>query len=109
MLAQNARMTLTRADYETELARLVPEEHRAEFAGSPQGIAGLLNVLLVRKTLAAEAREAGLDREPLGEGAGVDVDTILSQRLLPGWMPKPGQISTAASTASRRRPARTTS
>jgi hypothetical protein len=82
MLAQNARVTLTRADYETELARRVPEDHRAEFAGSPQRIAELLNLLLVRKTLAAEAREAGLDREPLGEGAGVDEDTILSQRLL---------------------------
>ena len=82
MLAQNARVTLTRADYETELARRVPEEHRAEFAASPQRIAELLNMLLVRKTLAAEAREAGLDREPMGEGAGVDEDTILSQRLL---------------------------
>lgn len=82
MLAQNARVTLTRADYETELARRVPADHRAEFAASPQRIAELLNVLLVRKTLAAEAREAGLDREPIGEGAGVDADTILSQRML---------------------------
>ena len=82
MLAQNARVILTRADVETELARRVPEEHRAEFASSPRRIAELLNMLLVRRTLAAEAREAGLDREPLPQGTGADEDAILSQRLL---------------------------
>jgi len=82
MLAQNARVILTRADVETELARRVPEEHRAEFASSPRRIAELLNMLLVRKTLAAEAREADLDREPLPQGTGADEDAILSQRLL---------------------------
>jgi len=80
ILAQNARMTLTRADYETALARLVPEDRRADFASSPKLIDGLLNTLLVRKTLAGEARETGLDREPLPQGA--DEDAVLAERFL---------------------------
>jgi hypothetical protein len=80
ILAQNARMTLTRADYETALVQLVPEDRRPDFTSSPRHINGLLNTLLVRKTLAAEAREAGLDREPLPEGA--DESAVLAQRLL---------------------------
>jgi hypothetical protein len=80
VLAQNARMTLTRAEYETALAQLVPEDRRADFTSSPRHVNGLLNTLLVRKTLAAEAREAGLDREPVPQGA--DEPAVLAQRML---------------------------
>ena len=78
VLVQNARMTLTRADYESALARLVPENLRAEYSSNPQRVSGVLNALLVRKMLAAEAREEGLDRDPMPQGA--DVDAVLVQR-----------------------------
>jgi hypothetical protein len=80
ILVQNARMTLTRAEYEIALERLVPENRRPEFSSSAEHVTSLLNRLILRKTLAAEAREAGLDREPLPEGA--DAETVLAARRL---------------------------
>jgi peptidyl-prolyl cis-trans isomerase C len=80
ILVQNSRMTLTRAEYEIALERLVPAERRPEFSSSAEHVTSLLNRLILRKTLAAEAREAGLDREPLPEGA--DAETVLAARRL---------------------------
>jgi parvulin-like peptidyl-prolyl isomerase len=79
VLAQNARMTLTRADYDAAVARLVPEQYRPDFASRTKLIDSLLNALLVRYTLAAEARELGLDREPLPPDA--DANTVLAERM----------------------------
>jgi hypothetical protein len=58
VLVKSQWMQLTRADYENALARM-PEKLRWEFATNPKRIAGLLNGLLVTKTLAAQARAHG--------------------------------------------------
>ena len=81
-LVENAHVRLTRADFDEELARRVPARYRAEFAGNPERLTSMLNYLLIRKTLAAEARDAGLDREPIPQGAGSDPDSVLAQRLV---------------------------
>jgi parvulin-like peptidyl-prolyl isomerase len=64
VLAENAMVKLTRADYEAELARL-PAASRAGFASDPKRVTTLLNNMLVGKTMAAEGRKGGLDRDPL--------------------------------------------
>jgi peptidyl-prolyl cis-trans isomerase C len=63
VLAENQWVKLTRADYELELMR-VPEENRYEFAANPKRVTTLLNQVLVNMTLAKQARDAGLDRDP---------------------------------------------
>jgi peptidyl-prolyl cis-trans isomerase C len=63
VLAENDSIKITRADYELELLR-VPAEMRFEFAASPKRLTTLLNQLLVDKTLAQQARDSGLDRDP---------------------------------------------
>ena len=63
VLLENKYIKLTRADYELELLR-VPEEMRAEFAANPKRLTTLLNQVLVNKTLAQQARDEGLDRDP---------------------------------------------
>jgi len=64
VLAENATVKLTRADYEAELQRL-PADYRSAFASDPKRVTDLLNNMVLGKTLAAEARKAGLDRDPL--------------------------------------------
>lgn len=51
-------MELTRADYENAVAK-VPANLRFEFSTSPKRVQGLLNNLLVTKTLAAQAKAHG--------------------------------------------------
>jgi peptidyl-prolyl cis-trans isomerase C len=63
VLAENQWVKLTRADYELELLR-VPDEMRSEFAASPKRLTVILNQALINKTLAKQARDAGLDRDP---------------------------------------------
>src|SRR4051794_2525981 len=58
VLAKNRWMELTRADYDRALLKL-PENLRFEFAASPKRVQGLLNNMLVTKTLAAQARVHG--------------------------------------------------
>jgi len=64
VLAENALIKLTRADYQTAVMLRVPPGMRNEFAASPQRLTLLLNTLLIDKTLAQEFRNAGLDRDP---------------------------------------------
>ena len=56
-------MTITRADYDLEIAAVRPDL-RAEFVASSDRLAKLLNAMLEAKTLAAEARAIGLDKDP---------------------------------------------
>ncbi len=63
ILAQNRFATLTLADYNAELLRL-PENLRFDFATSPKRIATLLNNVLLRKSLAAQARSSGIELPP---------------------------------------------
>jgi len=64
VLADNGIVKLMRSDYETELSRMPPEV-RGGFATDPKRLTGLLNNLLTSKTLAAQARAEGLDRDPV--------------------------------------------
>jgi peptidyl-prolyl cis-trans isomerase C len=64
VLAENATVKLTRADFEAELQRL-PAEYRGAFVTDPKRVTDLLNNMLLGMTLAAEARKAGLDRDPV--------------------------------------------
>jgi peptidyl-prolyl cis-trans isomerase C len=82
VLAENALVKLTRADYETDLLR-IPPDARGEVAASPKRLTMLLNVLLIDKTLAQEARNAGLDRDPeLSRRLALEIDRFYAQAML---------------------------
>lgn len=78
VLAENGKVKLTLADYETELLNL-PADMRGAFATDPKRVAALLNNLLALKTLAAQARQAGLDRSPEAEQRlALETDRLLA-------------------------------
>ena len=82
VLAENALVKLTRADYETDLLR-VPPDMRSEFAASPTRLTMMLNTLLIDKTLAQEARNAGLDRDPeIARRLALETDRFYAQAML---------------------------
>jgi peptidyl-prolyl cis-trans isomerase C len=82
VLAENAQVKLTRADYETDMLRIPPEK-RAEFAASPNRLTSMLNGLLIEKTLAKEARDARLDRDPeLMRRIALETDRLLATAML---------------------------
>lgn len=79
VLVENAQTKLTRGDYEAALLR-VPEEMRNALANDPKRLTVLLNNMLIAKTLAAEARQAGVDREPeIVRLMALEGDRVLSQ------------------------------
>jgi peptidyl-prolyl cis-trans isomerase C len=79
VLIENFVAKLTRADYEADLQR-VPPERRDAFASDPKRITAMLNNLLIVKTLAAEARRAGTDRDPeVARLVGLESDRVLAQ------------------------------
>jgi peptidyl-prolyl cis-trans isomerase C len=61
VLAENGTARITRADYDAELSKLKPEM-RGAFAVDPRRVGALVDNLLVMKTLAAQARAAGVER-----------------------------------------------
>ena len=63
VLVENRFARVTRGDYEAELLRLQPEL-RGGFATNGKRVYDLLSRLLLTKSLAAEARKSGLDKEP---------------------------------------------
>lgn len=63
VLVSNSRAVVTRADFEMEMER-VPSENRFEFLASRDRIGKMLEEILIVKTLASEARELGLDKQP---------------------------------------------
>jgi peptidyl-prolyl cis-trans isomerase C len=63
VLVENSFAKVTRGDYEVELLRL-PPDLRAGFANSGKRVYDLLTRLLQTKSLASEARKAGLDKDP---------------------------------------------
>ncbi|MEO5699106.1 MAG: peptidylprolyl isomerase [Casimicrobiaceae bacterium] len=69
VLAQHPGGVVTIGDYQDELAAL-PENMRFEFALVPKRVVGLIDGLLYRKSLAAEARRAGLIPDPKAVEAG---------------------------------------
>jgi peptidyl-prolyl cis-trans isomerase C len=82
VLAENASVKLTRSDYDADLLR-VPPELRPEFAANPKRLTMLLNSLIVDKTLAKEARDAGLDRDPeVSARLALEIDRFLAQVMM---------------------------
>ena len=79
VIAENATVKLTRADFDAELQRL-PADKRYAFATDPKRVTALLNNMLVGKTLAAEARSSGLDRDPLVQRRmALEADKVLAE------------------------------
>src|SRR3990167_629573 len=76
-LVSNAQVTVTRADFDAEMER-VPEADRFEFLASRDRIGRMLQEILTRKTLAAEARALGLDKSP----STVRKITVAQERVL---------------------------
>jgi peptidyl-prolyl cis-trans isomerase C len=64
VLLRHGNVTVTEGDLRTELQKL-PEAERNFFLTDPKKIRQLLSSLFVRAVLAQEAREAGLDQDPL--------------------------------------------
>jgi len=82
VLAENALVKLTRSDYETDLLR-VPPDMRNELAASPKRLTMMLNTLLIDKTLAQEARNAGLDRDPeIARRLALETERFYAQLML---------------------------
>ena len=63
VLAENSYAKVTRGDYDAELLRLAPDL-RAGFANNGKRVYDLISRLLLTKSLAAQARSAGLDKDP---------------------------------------------
>jgi peptidyl-prolyl cis-trans isomerase C len=63
VLAKGPRVTVTKADYETELDRL-PADLRAGFGTNPKRIGSIVSNLVLQKTLSDEARTLALDKDP---------------------------------------------
>jgi peptidyl-prolyl cis-trans isomerase C len=71
-------MEMTRADYEAAIAR-VPANMRFEFSMSPTRVQGVLNNLLVTRTLAAQARAHGTKAATSSaDGFGSDLERALA-------------------------------
>ncbi len=63
ILASNEKVKVTYADFESELVR-IPEKDRFEFLLSRSRLSKLVEVVLINKTMAAEAVALGLDKSP---------------------------------------------
>jgi parvulin-like peptidyl-prolyl isomerase len=81
-LAKNDLVTVTRADFEAEIARLAPEQQGA-LRASPEKMPGFIEGILVMKTLAAQARQEKLDQLPAAQAEiRAAIDRVLAQRRL---------------------------
>ena len=79
VILENATVKLTRADYEAELQRL-PAESRSTFSTNPKRVTSLLDSMFTGMTLAAEARKAGLDRDPaVQRRIALEADKVLAE------------------------------
>lgn len=73
---------VTVGDFKSDLLRL-PKEMRASFVLDPKRVAASLNNLLTAKTLAAQAKERGLDKDPVNARLiALTVDRALTQMLM---------------------------
>ena len=79
-LAKNQYATVTLADYRAELEQL-PANLRADFPSDPKRVLGLIDSLLLRKSLAAEAQRLGLS--PVTSGPK---EATVEQRLAQAWI-----------------------
>jgi hypothetical protein len=63
VLAENAQMRLTRADYDADIQRL-PAEMRDEFASDKKRLATYLSNLVARQDAGGRRAQAGLENDP---------------------------------------------
>jgi len=81
-LAKNEFVTITKADFEAELARMQPDQQGA-LRAAPERLPAFIEGILVMKTLAAQARQAGLDSTPDAKAEiQAAVERVLAQRRL---------------------------
>jgi len=79
VLIQSSRVTITRADFDAELAN-VPPALRQEFAASSERLTKVLNTMFETRSLAAEARANGLDKDPEVQARiAAQVDRVLAK------------------------------
>lgn len=64
VIVENDKARVTMGDFETDILR-IPAELRQEVLANPKRLTELIYGLLVSKTLAVEAREIGLDKDPI--------------------------------------------
>ena len=82
VLVESKQVSITNLDFEAELKR-IPLEYRAEVLTSKARIAKLLENVLINKTLAARARSAGIDREPMmAKQIEMAADKLLAQEQI---------------------------
>lgn len=85
VLARNEWTTVTKADFETELAR-IPKDQQFTFLASAERIARTVESILVNKTLAAQARAAKLDESPAVKAeVAASVDKVLARSAIEKW------------------------
>lgn len=79
VIAQSSRARLTLADYQAELAKL-PEGARATFGADDVQLRHYLDNLYLQRVLAADARAAGLDKDPvIARQIATEVDRVLAR------------------------------
>ncbi|CAH1386500.1 peptidylprolyl isomerase [Candidatus Nitrotoga sp. M5] len=82
VLVESNQVRITNLDFEADLMR-IPSEHRSEVLASKSRIAKLLESILINKTLAAQARDAGIDREPvMSKQMDMAADKLLAQEQI---------------------------
>jgi len=82
VLAENKWAKVTRADYDSELQRLPPEV-RGGFGINARRVSDLIARILLSKSLAARAREAGLDRDPaIQPRLALEMDKLVAGLLI---------------------------
>ena len=91
VLVRTPLVTLTKADYDAELQRL-PPHLRQGFSTNAKRVTDLLNVILVNKTLAAQAIRDGLADDPeVRQSSAMDKTRVLAQRQLEAMEQKAGR------------------
>lgn len=81
-LARNALATVTKADFEAEVARLPPEQ-QGILRSTPERIPSFVESILLMKTLAAQARQEKLDQDPAIQAEmRAAAERVLAQRRL---------------------------
>ena len=82
VLAENAWATVRKSDLDAELVRFPAEQH-FEFLSSAERIAKMVENILLNKTLAAQARERGIDKDPAVQAEIQNqTDRVLTRRRI---------------------------
>ena len=82
VLARNAWAEVKKSDLDAELVRFPVDQH-FEFLSSRERIAKMVENILVTKTLAAQAKEQGIDKEPATQGEILNqAERVLARRRI---------------------------